>query len=97
MGLRVRWSRQSHDHLIAIRQRIRADNPSAAEEMRLRIVKVVRLLGVMPGMGHLGRRKGTLEFVISPYILVYRIVREELQVLGIFHGHREKWEDFSHE
>ena len=95
MGLRVRWSHQSRDHLIAIRRHIRADNPSAAERMRLHIVKVLKLLGTMPGMGHPGRRKGTLEFVISPYILVYCIVRAELRVLGIFHGHREKWEDFS--
>ena len=51
----------------------------------------------MPGMGHPGRRKGTMEFVISPYILVYRVVRAELRVLGIFHGHRENWEDFSDE
>ena len=95
MGLRVRWSPQSRAHLITIRRHIRADNPSAAERMRLHIVKILKLLGTMPGMGHPGRRKGTSEFVIPPYILVYRTVRTELRVLGIFHGARERWEDFS--
>jgi plasmid stabilization system protein ParE len=66
MGLRVRWSRQSRDQLLAIRQRIREDNPAAAERMRVRIVKVVKLLGAMPGLGHSGRRRGTMEFVVSP-------------------------------
>ena len=66
MGLRVRWSRQSRGHLLAIRQRIREDNPAAAERMRVRIVWVVKLLGMMSALGHPGRRRGTMEFVVSP-------------------------------
>ena len=81
--------------LVEIRKRIRKDNPSAAEWMRLRIIKVVKLLGAMPGIGHRGRREDTMEFVITPYILVYRVMRSEIRILGIFHGHRDEWEDFS--
>jgi len=95
MGLRVRWSRQSRGHLLGIRQRIREDNPAAAEQMRGRIVKLVKLLGTMPALGHPGRRRGTMEFVVSPYIIVYRTISRTLVVLGIFHGHRDEWEDFS--
>jgi plasmid stabilization system protein ParE len=95
MGLRVRWSRQSRGHLLAIRQRIRDDNCAAAERMRVRIVKIVKLLGTMPGLGHPGRRRGTMEFVVSPYMIVYRTISRSLVVLGIFHSHREEWEDFS--
>ena len=89
MGLRVRWSRQSRGHLLAIRQRIREDNPGTAERMRVRIVKVVKLLGTMPALGHRGRRRSTMEFVVSPYIIVYRTISRSLVVLGIFHAHRE--------
>jgi plasmid stabilization system protein ParE len=95
MGLRVRWSRQSREHLFALRERIRNDNPRAADRMRLHIRHVVKLLGVMPGIGRPGRRSGTMEFVVSPYIIVYRVMRAELRVIGIFHGAREEWEDFS--
>lgn len=95
MGLRVRWSRQSRGHLLAIRQRIREDNPAAAERMRVRIVKQVKLLGTMPALGHPGRRRGTMEFVVSPYIIIYRTISRSLVVLGIFHGHRGEWEDLS--
>ncbi len=95
MGLRVRWSRQSRSHLLVIRQRIREDDPAAAERMRLRIVKLVKLLGMMPALGHPGRRRGPMEFVVSPYIIVYRTISRSLVVLGIFHGNREAREDFS--
>lgn len=95
MGVRVRWSPQSRQHLLAIRERIREDNPPAADQMRLRIRKVVELLGTMPMMGHPGRRHGTMEFIVSPYIIVYRIVHAELRVLGIFHDARKEWSDFA--
>lgn len=95
MGLRVRWSRQSREQLLAIRERIREDNPRAADRMRLRIRQVVKLLGVMPSIGHRGRRHSTMEFVVAPYIVVYRVMRTDLRVLGIFHGARGAWSDFS--
>ncbi len=95
MGLRVRWSRQSRGHLLTIRQCIREDNPAAAERMRVRIVKLVKLLGMMPALGHSGRRRGTMEFVVSPYIIVYRTISRSLVVLGIFHGNREQWDNYS--
>jgi hypothetical protein len=46
-------------------------------------------------MGHPGRREGFMEFVVAPYIVVYRVFRSEVRVLGIFHGVREEWSDFS--
>jgi hypothetical protein len=43
-------------------------------------------------IGRTGRVKGTREFVEGPFILVYEAdkVRDELVVLGIFHGARER-------
>jgi toxin ParE1/3/4 len=96
MGLSVRWSWQSHDHLVAIRRRIRQDKPLAAERVRLRILEMVELLSALPRLGKPGRRRGTREFVIPrlPYIIVYQVMQNELVVLGIFHGARENWEHF---
>jgi plasmid stabilization system protein ParE len=91
MGVRVRWSPQSRVHLLTIRERIREDNPAAAERMRLRIRKVVELIGTMPMMGHPGRRQGTMEFVVAPYVVVYRVLRSEVRALAIFHGARDRW------
>ena len=92
MGVRVRWSLQSREHLVAIRTYMKEHNPDAADRVRWRIVESVKLLRTMPRLGRTGRMRGTREFVIPqlPYILVYRIGGEELVILGIFHGRRER-------
>lgn len=92
MGVRVRWSPQSREHLIAIRAHIREHDANAAERVRWRIVETVKLLRTLPRLGHAGRRQGTREFVIPhlPYIVVYRIAGDELVILGVFHGRRDR-------
>ena len=93
--MRVRWSRQSREHLIAIRAYIKQRDAAAAEHVRLRIIETVRLLGALPRLGHAGRKQGTREFVMAqlPYILVYRIDigdEDELVILGVFHGAQDQ-------
>jgi plasmid stabilization system protein ParE len=73
--MKVRWSRQSREHLVDIREYIRQHNVAAA----------VRLLRALPRLGHTGRKQGTREFVIRrlPYIIVYDITDGgELVILG---------------
>ena len=89
--MRVRWSRQSREHLVAIREYIREHNADAAERVRMRIIETVRLLSALPRLGRAGRKQGTREFVVPhlPYIIVYRVdITEEevLVILGIFHA-----------
>ena len=93
--MRVRWSRQSREHLIAIRDYIRQHNPSAAERVRSRIIETVRLVRALPHLGRAGRKHGTREFVIPhlPYIVVYRVDigdEDELVILAIFHGAQDR-------
>jgi toxin ParE1/3/4 len=93
MGLKVRWSRQSEKQLIAIRAYVTEHSPSAAERVRLQIIKTVRLLGELPQLGRVGRKEGTREFVVPhfPYLIIYRIEGDgELVVLAIFHGAQER-------
>ena len=92
MGVRVRWSPQSREHLLSIRAYIQQHNGDAAERVRWRIIEVVKLLRMLPRLGHAGRRRGTRQFVIPhlPYIVVYRIAGDELVILGVFHGAQER-------
>lgn len=88
--MKVRWSRASKDQLIAIRTYIQANNPEAAERVRLRVIETVRLLSALPRLGHPGGKQGTRQFVIPrlPFVLVYRVDiadEDELIILGIFH------------
>jgi plasmid stabilization system protein ParE len=93
--MRVRWSRQGSEQLVAIRGYIKEHNADAAERVRLRIVETVRLLSALPRLGHAGRKHGTREFAVPhlPYIIVYRVDiadEDEVVILGIFHGAQKR-------
>lgn len=58
--------------------------------MRRRILETVRRVGQMPRSGRAGRIEGTREAVVprSPYIVVYRISEQTVDILGIWHAAR---------
>jgi len=45
-------------------------------------------------MGRAGRRSGTRELPVpgTPYLLVYRVKRESVQMLAVLHGARD-WQE----
>lgn len=69
---------------------IAKDNPRAAMDMIRRIRAKLGLLATtgFAEIGRRGRERGTRELVAAPYIIVYEVhkKREELVVLGVFHG-----------
>jgi plasmid stabilization system protein ParE len=76
---------------------IEKDSPRAARAVIERIERRTALLAV-PGlsyMGRPGRDPGTYELVEPPYIIVYEvhIEREEIVVLAVFHGARNREND----
>ena len=56
-----------------------------------RIKEACLILLDFPGMGRAGRIKGTQEFLVTdtPYIIVYRLLDETLQVSRMLHGARQ--------
>jgi toxin ParE1/3/4 len=88
----VVWSRRAVEHLSKIREYIEEDDPAAAERVAQRIVYCVRTLTNHPLMGRPGRLRGTRELVITgtPYIAPYRVRRNCIEIVAVFHG-RRKW------
>ena len=86
------WSRQAVSDLEKLRRHIEARDPSAASKVATRILEAVRQLEQFPGMGRPGRIAGTRELVLkrTRYLVVYRIGREAVHLLRIFHA-RQKW------
>jgi toxin ParE1/3/4 len=72
---------------------IAKDNPRAATDTIRRIRAKLGLLATtgFAEIGRHGREPGTRELIVSPYIVVYEVCKErdELVVLGVFHGARK--------
>jgi toxin ParE1/3/4 len=72
---------------------IAKDNPRAAKDVIRRIRAKLDLLATtgFAEIGRRGRDPGTRELIVSPYIIVYEVHkgRDELVVLGVFHGARK--------
>lgn len=90
--MHVRWTVSAARALEGIVDYIAADDTQAAFLVAQRIRIAVGQLAEHPKPGRAGRVRGTCELVIHgiPYIVPYRIRRDEIQVLSIYHTSR-KW------
>jgi addiction module RelE/StbE family toxin len=80
--------------MIALRDHVAEDNPSAAAAIAEAVLRSVERLATQPQMGRPGRIVGTRELVVPglPYIIPYRVRGERLELIAVFHG-RQKWPD----
>ncbi len=81
------------EDLTSLRSYIAEDDPAAARKLVLHIMhSVQQLLPDNPQMGRPGRVPGTRELVISktPFIAPYRLQRNVIQILRVYHGAR-RW------
>lgn len=83
----IKWLDDAIYDLIALRQYIAQDKPTAANRVAKRILKSVDLLSDQPGMGRRGRLLGTKELVIptTPYIIPYRVKNNIIEILRVLH------------
>jgi len=90
--LRIRWLKRALLDLGEAESSISRDNPVAAAEVVLKVVKYVSFLEQQPGLGRHGRVPGTKELVVSgtPYVVPYRVKEDTIQVLRVYHSYR-KW------
>ena len=90
--MKVVWSRQSIQHLVSLRNFIAKDSEQNAALVAKRILDAIELLQTQPGMGRPGRVLGTRELVVrnTPYLIPYRVRRDRLELIAVFHG-RQKW------
>ena len=84
----VRWTTTAADDLAHIVEYIRQDNPAAARRVAQTIYRAIARLGRHPYAGRIGLAENTRELVFSPwpYIAVYELVGDQVQVLRIRHA-----------
>lgn len=90
--MRIRWTELAATALARIQDQIANENQRAAFEVIRRIRIAVSQLAVHPKIGRPGRVRGTYELVIHdlPYIVPYRIEKDEVQILSVYRTSR-KW------
>ena len=85
--MQVKWLKWALRNLEQARNYVFQDNPTAAQELIIKIQNAANQLQNYPFMGKNGRVEGTRELIISnsPYILIYRVKEESVEVLRILH------------
>lgn len=88
--MRLRWLRAALRNLDEEVAYIASDDPHAARKVVERVLHSAALLADHPGMGRPGRIAGTRELVVpgTRYLLPYRVVGDEIQILRVFHTSR---------
>jgi len=92
--LQVRWLGLATLDLENVEAYIARDDPRAAVETVLKIVRAVSFLKEQPGLGRSGRVPGTKELIVpnTSYIVPYRVQENIIQILRVYHTSR-KWPD----
>ena len=89
--MKVVWSRRAIAHLVSVRKFIEKNSEQNAVLVAKRILKAIDLLQTQPDMGRPDRVLGTRELVIplTPYLVAYRVRRDRLEIIAVFHGHQK--------
>jgi toxin ParE1/3/4 len=90
--MRIRWTRPAAGDLTQICDYIEKHASTAiARRVALSIYQHVGTLAEFPERGRTGRRPDTRELVLTglPYIAVYRIGKDGVEILRILHGAQE--------
>ena len=86
--MRLRWTIPAAEDLENIYVYLSRNHPRFAESTVRSVLRRIQLLKASPDAGRAGHRHGTREFVLSPlpYVVVYRVQGDSIEILHIFHG-----------
>jgi len=90
--MKIRWAPEAAEDYSHIVHYIREDNASAALRVAKSIRESIATLKTFPRLGRPGRMEGTLELVLPPlpFIVIYRIKDEIVEIARILHG-AQRW------
>jgi toxin ParE1/3/4 len=90
--MRIRWTTDSADDLERICDSIKESRPDSPRRIAASIIQSIETLNSFPNRGRPGRIEGTRElvFVSLPFVAIYEVHDDEVQVLRILHG-AQQW------
>ncbi|MGD0001593.1 MAG: type II toxin-antitoxin system RelE/ParE family toxin [Bryobacteraceae bacterium] len=86
--MRIRWTVPAAGDLESIKNYLQQHYPQFAETTVRTIYERIRSLKTSPNRGRPGHRAGTRELALTPlpYVVVYWVRDEAVEVLHIYHG-----------
>jgi len=86
--MRIRWTVPAADDLENIKNYIQQQSPQFAEPTIRAIYRRIQSLKLTPYKGRPGHRSGTGELPLTPlpYVVVYSVKAEAIEILHIHHG-----------
>ena len=86
--MRLRWTTPAANDLYTIVEHIQQDNSDAASDVAQTIYDGCDSLRRFPHRGRKGRIDGTRELIFTglPYIVVYRVKDQVVEIGRIYHG-----------
>lgn len=92
--MKIRWTEPALQHLHEAYDYIQLDKPSAAAGVAGLIEAATERLRLFPQMGRPSRRPNTRELAVAgtPFVLVYRVRNDALEILALYHG-AQNWQN----
>lgn len=90
--MRIRWTPSAAADLQAISDYLKDHHPRYRDATIRKLYDTIRALKQWPLRGHIGREEGTREllFLPLPYVAVYRVTEQYVEVLRIYHTAQER-------
>lgn len=89
--MKVAFTLAARTDLARVRAYIHQDNPIAASRMAVELIAACDKLELFPERGRPGIVPGTRELTtVWPYVVVYRIQGEIVEILHIWHGAQDR-------
>jgi addiction module RelE/StbE family toxin len=89
--MKVRITDPAKSDLFSIRLYLRDQSPAAARRIGRKLLDACMSLSIFPLRNRVGDIAGTREITtVWPYVIVYRVLADEVQILRIWHGAQDR-------
>lgn len=90
--MRIRWTPAAAADLEHINNYLKQRHPQYRQPTMRKLYEAIQSLRQQPHRGRLGREDGTRELLFPPlpYIAVYRVKEQSIEVLRIYHGAQDR-------
>ena len=93
--MRIRWTPAAAADLEHISNYLKDRHPRYRQPTMRKLYEAIRSLKQSPHRGRVGREEGTRELLFPPlpYVAVYRVTEQSIEVLRVYHAAQEPGPD----